>query len=65
MSVGFFDKYEVLKIFPEFGHIEPLVHKALAPSMVKTLKKPKTEWFRIPFDELVEKINSIISEFEH
>ena len=65
MSAGFFDKYEVKKIYEGFGEHEKLVHEALTPFMVSTPKKHMTEWFRLPYEELVEKINSIISQFEH
>ena len=53
------------KIYEGFGEHEKLVHETLAPYMVSTPKKPKTEWFRLPYEELVEKINSVISQFEH
>ena len=65
LSSGFFDKVEVAKVYEGFGKHEKLVHEALTPFMHTTPKKPKTEWFRLPYEELVEKINSVISQFEH
>ena len=65
MSAGFFDQYEVKKIYEGFGEHEILVHDALKPFMVSTPKKSKTEWFRLPYEELVEKINNVVSQFEH
>ena len=65
MSCGFPDQFEVAKVYESFGKHEKLVHEALSPYMVSTPKKPITEWFRLPYEELVEKINSVISQLEH
>ena len=65
MSAGFLDNYDVLKVYEGFGRYEKLVHKALSPYMVSKPKKKITEWFHLPYEELVEKVNSIISQFEH
>ena len=65
LSGGFFDRYEVVKVYEGFGKHETLVHTTLAPFMISTPKKPKTEFFRIPYEQLVEKINGVVSQFEH
>ena len=65
LSAGFFDQVSVAKIYESIGKYEQEVHRALVPFMHTTPNKLKTEWFRLPYEELVEKINSIISQFEH
>ena len=65
MSAGYPWRVNVVKVLEGFGKHEKVVHNELAPYMVSTPKKSKTEWFRLPYEELIEKINSIISQLEH
>ena len=65
LSAGFFDQIEVARVYEGFGKHETLVHDALAPFMVSTSKKPRTEWFRLPYEELLAKIIEVLTPFEH
>ena len=65
MAGGYPWQVNLLKVFAGFGKYEKAVHKALAPFMIADESKPKTEWFRLPYDDLVKKINNIISQTEH
>ena len=65
MSAGYPWHVDVVGVFEGFGEHEKLVHEALSSYMVSTPKKQNTEWFRLPYEELIEKINSAISQFEH
>ena len=65
MSAAYPGHVRVARIYENFGYVEKLVHDALAPFMFVTEEKSVNEWFSLPYEELVEKINSIISQFEH
>ena len=66
---GWFFAVEVVQVYDGFGKHEKLVHAELAPFEIqrfgRTGNRSRTEWFRLPYGELVEKINSVISQFEH
>ena len=65
MAGGYPWQVNLLKVFAGFGKCEKAIHKVLAPFMITDKSKPRTEWFRLPYDDLVKEINNVISRFEH
>ena len=65
MSGGMPCLVTLAKVYEGFGKHENLVHAKLANYMVTSEDKSCSEWFRLPYEELIEKINSVISQFEH
>ena len=65
LSAGYPWQVNVVKVFEGFGFCESMLHTELEAFMTTTESKPRTEWFRLPYEELVEKINSVLSQFEH
>ena len=51
--------FKVSKVYEGHGKYETLVHNALASFMVKG-EKSKNEWFCIPYDDLIDKIEEVL-----
>ena len=59
LSAGMPCYFKVSKVYDGHGKCESLVHAALRSFMVKG-EKSKSEWFRLPYDELIDKIEDVL-----
>ena len=60
LSSGWHFKVKVAKVFEGFGHMEKRVHYMLEDFMIRDEEKKNTEWFRIPYEDLIDKIEDVL-----
>ena len=56
MSNGWPCKAKVAKVFEGFGYMEKRIHSILDEFMVRDEDKERTEWFCLPYEYLIDKI---------
>ena len=59
LSSGMPCYFKVAKVYEGHGNYETTIHNALASFRVNE-EKPNTEWFCIPYDDLIDKIEDVL-----